>query len=125
MKKGIRGQALLGIVLCLTILALFSFEVSGYESRQPSAVSISAVSNGYMLPPVRISDSQRDSKGARGFICPHKLSPELAADAASSQGYFIPILRPFLNSVIDSIFKGDIQQAYRLLDIPPPPAILS
>ncbi len=124
LRKHIKGQALLSILICLFISIAVVPELSQSTNNESAPVSISAVpySIDYALLPVplRIGENFHGVKANKNDAFGQRVSAPLAVLPASL--HYVPNPHSFVNFVGDfyNISTRDLRQACQLLDLPPP-----
>lgn len=124
LRKRIRGQSLFVAFLCLVIALAIIPELSQSSNFQYASVSISATSNNidYAILPVpsRFGENFHGVKASKNDGLNQRATAQIVVLPAYI--YFLPNLNSFVNSVGDfyNVWITDLQQAYQLLDLPPP-----
>lgn len=122
MRNHVKWQALLSLIICLSISLIFTAEQTKAISYEQPPVSISAISQNYVLLSSlpRLDDTLWSAKTNRDNTFARILSKYYTATLPAKS--LVPKILSLVNHIgdFDYIFISELQQACQLLDIPPP-----
>ncbi|MBI4267085.1 MAG: hypothetical protein HY668_01805 [Chloroflexi bacterium] len=122
LRDWLRGQALLGALISLSLLTIFTPNQTKAGEGKPSPLSISPVSYNYALLsiPFRPGDKLGLAKRSRNDTPAERVSIPPDGSALGTHNFASPDLRAFSNYASNCVYGKDLQQVCQLLDTPPP-----